>query len=156
VAQRARRGLASEDPFADPEDFSAEVTATGIESAGLTDAGAERRAAAQFTAETPLDSATPADVTETDSGFALDDSAQERVAARRFEDDLDVFGQGELSASDVRETDDGFGLDREPARELAAANLSEQVDGDVSPDEVTLEETDSGGFEGVFEQEVNQ
>jgi hypothetical protein len=153
VARRARRGLASEDEYADPEDFQATVTATGIQSAGLTEQGAERRASEQFAAQTPLDSATPADVTETEGGFGLDDSAQQRVAARQFEDEIGIFGQGELDTGDVRATDSGFGLAEEPAREVAAAELSEQVNGEVSPSDVTLEERDNGGFEAIFQQE---
>jgi len=152
VAARARQGLAAEDPYADPEDFSAEVTATGIESAGLTDAGAERRASEQFAAETPLNSVTPDDVTPTDSGFTLDSAAQRRAAARQFESEIDLFGAGELDpSSDVRETSGGFGLAEAPARELAASQLSDQTGTTVSPSDVELTPTDSG-FEAVFER----
>ncbi|MDB2293691.1 hypothetical protein PM085_15650 [Halorubrum ezzemoulense] len=155
VAQRARRGLASEDKYADPEDFQATVTATGIQSAGLTDAGAERRASEQFAAETPLNSVTPADVTETDSGFALDSEAQRRSAARQFESDIGIFESGELGAGDVRETDSGFGLAEDPARELAASELSEQTGETVAPSDIELNPQDGGGFEAVFEREVS-
>lgn len=150
VAQRARQGLASEDPYADPEDFQAEVTATGIQSAGLTDAGAERRASEQFAAQTPLDSVTPADVSETDSGFVLDDEAQRRSAARQFEADIGIFESGELGAGDVRETSSGFGLAEAPARELAASQFSDQTGETVAPSQVELTPQDDGGFEAVF------
>jgi len=151
VAQRAERGLAADDPFAKPGDFDAEVSASGIESAGLTDAGARRRAGRQFESETPLGSVDPAtDVTATSDGaFRLNAGAQERIAARRFEDQFDAFGQGELDSSDVRETGSGFGLGESAAREVAADRLSEQAGTDVSPGEIQLEDTGSG-FEAVF------
>jgi hypothetical protein len=155
VAARARQGLASEDQYADPEDFEATVTATGIESAGLTDAGAERRASEQFAAETPLRSVGPADVTATDSGFVLDDEAQRRSAARQFESDIGIFESGELGTGDVRETSGGFGLAEGPARELAASQLSDQTGETVAPDDIELNPQDDGGFEAVFEREVS-
>jgi len=154
VATRTRQGLAADDPFAQPSDFDAEVSDSGIESAGLTEQGGRRRAGRQFEAETALGSVDPsADVTETGDGYALDTGAQRRLAARSFEGDLDIFGRGELDpASDIRETGDGFGLAREPAREVGAAAIDEQLpDRAVSPDDVTLEESDTGGFEAIFE-----
>jgi len=155
VAARARQGLAADDPFAQPSDFEADVTAAGIESAGLTETGAERRAGRQFEAKTPLTDAGPDDVTRTGSGFALDDEAQRRVAARQFESESDVFASGELTPGDIRDTEGGFGLAEEPASELAAAELSEQVDGTVAPSDVTLSERDDGGFEAVFDRGGN-
>ena len=152
VAERARQGLADDTPFAQPGDFSADVTETGIASAGLTDQGARRRAARQFESETPLSAVdASADVTESGDGLTLDESAQRRVAARSFEDDVDVFGSGELDpATDVRDTGDGFGLARAEAREVAAADLSDQLDTSVSPGAVDLEARDDGGFRAIF------
>ncbi|MCQ4334644.1 hypothetical protein KM295_14385, partial [Natronomonas sp. F2-12] len=57
---------------------------------------------------------------------------------------------------DVRETDSGFALARDPAREVAAARLDEQVsETNVTPSDITLQDTDSG-FEAVFEQQVSR
>ena len=128
------------------------MTATGIQSAGLTDAGAERRASEQFAAETPLNSVTPADVTDTDSGFALDSEAQRRSAARQFESEIGLFEAGDLGAGDVRDTSSGFGLAEDPARELAASELSEQTGETVAPSDIELNPQDDGGFEAVFER----
>jgi len=159
VANRARTGLAAKDPFAQPDDFGVEVGPTGIEEAGLTPDGSLRRAGRQFESKTPLDMVDPfEDIMETDSGFSLDDDAQRRSAARGFEDDLDIFGQGSLDPSkDIRDIRDGFGLSREPARELAAKQIDEQLDDfSVGPDDISLRETDSGRFEGIFEREVSR
>ena len=156
VADRTRQQLAAEDPFAEPDDFEAEVGAAGIESAGLTDTGARTRAGRQFEAETPLSSVDPeTDVTADGDSFRLGDGAQRRVAARQFEDDLDLFGSGELDPqTDIRDTNGGFGLGEGPARQVAAAELDEQVtDTDVRPGDIDLEETDDGGFEAIFRGE---
>jgi hypothetical protein len=159
VAQRARQQTAAEDPFAEPSDFESEVGAFGVQSIGLTDMGARRRAGRQFESETPLREVDPtADIQPADGGFALDAEAQRRSAARGFEADLEIFGTGDLDpASDLRDIDGGFGLTREPARQVAAERLDEQLPSvDVSPSDVELRETDSGQFEGVFEQEVRR
>ena len=156
VADRTRQQLAGEDPFAEPDDFAADVSGAGIESAGLTDTGARRRAGRQFESETPLSSVDPeTDVTADGDSFRLGQDAQRRVAARQFEDDLDLFGRGELDAdSDIRETGSGFGLGEDPAREVAAAQLDDRVDDrTVRPGEIDLEETDDGGFEAIFRGE---
>jgi hypothetical protein len=127
VASRVRQDLAADDPFAKPGDFSADVTATGIESAGFTDAGARRRAGRQFEAETPLASVDPqADIEASGDGFALDSRAQERVAARNFEDQLDPFGSGELTPADIEPSGDGFGLTDSAQQTVAADRLDEQ------------------------------
>jgi hypothetical protein len=159
VAARARQQTAADDPFAQPSDFGAEVGAFGVESIGLTDMGARRRAGRQFESQTPLQQVDPtADIEPTDGGFALDSEAQRRSAARGFEADLELFGTGDLDpASDLRDIDGGFGLAREPAKQVAAERLDEQLPSvDVSPSDVELRQTDSGQFEGVFEQEVNR
>jgi len=154
VAQRAREQTASEDQYAAPADFEAEVGGLGVTSIGLTDMGARRRAGREFEATTPLDSVDPnSDVTPVESGgFELSASAQRRSAVRGYEDDYDTFGQGSLTPANVRETESGFGLRREPARNLAAAQLDAEYDEvNVSPSDVTLTETDSGAFEASFE-----
>jgi len=158
VADRTRSQLAADDPFANASDFGVTVGATGVTDAGLTDDGKRRRAGRQFTAETPLDSVDPfADITETDSGFGLDDAAQKRSAARGFEDDLSFFEQGSLTGDDIRDISGGFGLAREPARELAASKLDAQIsEFDIGPGDITLRETDSGRFEGSFSREVTR
>jgi len=155
VAERTRTQLAADDPYAQPGDFDADVSASGIESAGLTDPGARRRAGRQFEAETALGAVDPeSDVTADGDAFALTGSAQRRLAARQFEADSPAFGSGDLDpSSDIRETGGGFGLSPSAAREAGAATIDERLsDTAVSPDDVTLEETDSGGFEAVFEQ----
>jgi len=158
VAARTRSQLAADDPFATASDFGVTVGATGVTDAGLTDDGKRRRAGRQFESETPLEMVDPfADVTQTDSGFSLDDDAQKRSAARGFEDELEFFGQGSLSGSDIRDIDGGFGLAREPARELAADRLDAKIGRfDIGPDDIELTETDSGRFEGSFEREVSR
>ena len=159
VAGRARTGLAAEDPFAEPGDFDVQVGALGIEKAGLSADGQFRRAGRMFEAQTPLRSVDPfADITQTDSGFALDDDAQRRSAARGFENELDLFGRGELDpGTDIRDIDDGFGLGRGPARELAAKQIDEQIaEFDIGPGDIELRETGSGEFEGIFEREVER
>jgi len=158
VRQRARQGLAGDDPYAQPDDFDVEVGALGVESAGLTDTGARNRAGRQFESETALDAVDPmADVTETGDGFGLTTGAEQRRAARGFEDDLDVFGQGELGTGDVRNIEDGFGLAEQPARELGASRLdAEFPDVDVTPSDVQLTETSTGAFEASFEAEVSR
>ena len=156
VADRTRTQLAAEDPFAEPGDFEAQVGAGGIESAGLSDTGARTRAGRQFEAETPLSSVDPErDVTADGDSFRLGDGAQRRIAAREFEDDLDLFGRGELDPqTDIRDTNGGFGLGEDPAREVAAGQLDERVDDrTVRPGDIELEETDDGGFEAIFRGE---
>ena len=156
VADRTRTQLAGEDPFAEPEDFEASVGPGGIESAGLTETGARTRAGRQFEAETPLSSVDPErDVTADGDSFRLGDGAQRRIAARQFEDDLDLFGSGELDPqTDIRDTNGGFGLGEDATRQVAAAELDEEVgDIDVRPGDIDLEETDDGGFEAIFRGE---
>ena len=69
-----------------------------------------------------------------------------------------MFGTGDLDPeSDIRDIDDGFGLGRDPARQVAAQQLDEQFpDFSIGPSDIELRETDSGGFEGVFEREVSR
>ena len=151
VAERTRQALAADDPYANPGDFAVDVTARGVASAGLSDRGAQRRAGRQFEATTPLAEVGSDDLRATDDGgFALDDRAQRRSAARSFEGQYDVFGSGELDSGDVRATGGGFALAREPAREVAAEQIDDQVaDTDVGPGDVTLTET-GDGFEATF------
>lgn len=127
VASRVRQDLAADDPFAKPGDFQADVSATGIESAGFTDIGARRRAGRQFEAETPLSAVDPqADIEPSGDGFALDSRAQERVAARNFEDQLDPFGSGALTPADIEPSGDGFGLTDSAQQTVAADRLDDQ------------------------------
>ena len=159
VADRTARELAAEDPFAEPDDFDVDVSAAGIESAGLTDTGQRRRAGRQFEQETPLSAVDPTDdVVRDGDAFALAGGAQRRVAAREFERDIDLFDDGTLDPeSDIRATDSGFGLGEDRAAEVAAADIDRQIDEfDVGADDVELEETDDGGFEAVFEREVER
>ena len=159
IQDRAAAGLASEDPFAEPDDFEVQVGERGIEAAGLTDDGALRRAGRQFESETPLTAVDPArDIQPVDDGFGLTSVAERRLTAREFEGQFDMFGSGELDPeTDIRDTNGGFGLAREPARQVAAADIDRQLDSvDVSPDDITLEDTDDGGFEAVFETEVRR
>ena len=159
VAQRARRGFADDDPFAEPGDFFADVGSLGIDDAGFTDDGERRRAGRMFESETALSSVDPFDdITEADDGFGLTDPAQRRAAARGFESEFELFGSGDLDPEgDIRETDDGFGLGRDPSRQVAAQQLDEQFpDFSIGPGDIELRETDSGGFEGVFEREVSR
>ena len=156
VADRTRQQLAAEDPFAEPDDFEAQVGPGGIESAGLTDTGQRRRAGRQFEQETPLGAVDPTDDLVRDGdAFALAGGAQRRVAAREFEDDLDLFGRGELDPeTDIRDTNGGFGLAEDPAREVAAEQLDERVDDrTVRAGDIDLEETDDGAFEAIFRGE---
>lgn len=158
IGQRAKQGVAGEDPYAEPGDLDVDVDPAGVESVGFTPMGERRRAGRQFAAETPLDTVAPDDIRETDDGFGLTAGASRRLAAREFETDIDQFGRGELDpATDIRELDDGFGLARGPARQAVAADIDAQIpEVDIGPDDIGLEETDSGGFRGVFEREVRR
>lgn len=158
IAAEARQETAADDEFTEPDDLDVEVGPGGVMDAGLTEQGRRRRAGRQLEAETPLEEVdADADLTQTDDGLGLDTAAQRRSAARGFEDDLDTFEQGSLDGDAVRETDDGFGLAREPAREAAAARIDADLpDVAVAPDDVTLTETDAGGFEASFEREVQR
>lgn len=158
IAQRAREEFAGDDPFANPGDFAVDVGPGGVTDAGFTPEGELRRASRQFEGETALREVDPSEVARTDDGFRLSGQADDRLAARRFEDSLATFEQGELDpASDIRETRDGFGLARESAREAAADRIDEQVsEFDVGPGDIELEQTDDGRFEGRFEREVRR
>ena len=158
IGAEAAQDLAADDEFTRPDDLDVDVGPGGVTDAGLTNQGRRRRAGRQLEAETPLDEVDPAaDLTQTDDGLGLDTAAQRRSAARGFEDDIDTFGQGELTGDDVRQTDSGFGLAREPAREAAADRIDAQLpDVAVGPDDVTLTETEGGGFEASFEREVRR
>lgn len=158
IAARARGEVADEAAFAEPDDFEADVGPGGVESVGLTDTGARRRAGRQFEAETPLETVDPdRDVTADDDGFGLTDPAQRRVAAREFESGLEQFGRGELDpSSDIRDTNGGFGLAEGPTRQVAADQLDEQIDDTtVRPGDIELEDT-GDGFEAIFEREVRR
>jgi hypothetical protein len=141
--------LGSVDPQADIEQ---------TDSGFALDTGAQREIAAlQFENQTPLGDVSPTgDVTPTGDGFGLDTQAQRRVAARNFESDLSQFDRGDLDPqSDIRSVGDGFGLGREPAREVAADDIDQQLEEfNVTPDDIELEETDDGTFEGIFERRV--
>jgi hypothetical protein len=158
IGAEAAQDLAAADEFTRPDDLDVDVGPGGVRGAELSDQGRRRRAGRQLEAETPLDEVDPAaDLTQTDDGLGLDTAAQRRSAARGFEDDLDTFDQGSLGTDAVRETGEGFGLAREPAREAAADRIDEQLpDVAVGPDDVTLTETDAGGFEATFEREVRR
>jgi hypothetical protein len=157
IAARARQDFAGDDPFAEPGDFAVDVGPGGVTDAGFTPEGELRRASRQFEGETALNEVEPDELERTDDGFSLTGQADDRLAARRFESQLDTFGTGELGQSDVRETDDGFGLARGPARQVAADRIDEQVPQfDVSPGDIELEETGDGRFEGRFEREVSR
>jgi hypothetical protein len=158
IAARARQDFAGDDPFAEPGDFAVDVGPGGVTDAGFTPEGEVRRASRQFEGETPLREVEPNEIERTGDGFSLTGQADDRLAARRFETQLDTFGTGELDPqSDIRETDDGFGLTQDPAREVAAERIDEQVPQfDIGPSDITLEETDSGRFEGRFEREVSR
>jgi len=146
VAARARQQTAADDPYAQPDDFTAEAGPAWCDpDLGLTDTGARRRAGRQFEAETPLESVDPtADVTPSGDGFGLTSDADQRRVARQFEDSESVFSQGELGTDDIRATDSGFGLRRDPARELAADRIDDQTDESVSESDITLTDTGDG------------
>ncbi|MCQ4334594.1 hypothetical protein KM295_14135, partial [Natronomonas sp. F2-12] len=136
VAMRAAQGLASESPFAEPGDFGIDVGESGITDAGLTDTGERRVVARQFESETPLSNVDPsAGLAAAGDGFELAGTADDRLAARRFESDIGTFGSGELDPeSDIRDTDEGFALAEGARRQVAAARLDEQVtETDVGP-----------------------
>jgi hypothetical protein len=159
VAQRTRQALAGDDQFARASDFGVDVGPRGVESAGLTDSGERRRAGRFFESKTPLSEVDPtADLTQSGDGFALDTAAERRSAARGFESNTDLFNSGDLDpTTDLRQTDSGFGLARDEARQVAAARIDEQVsEVNVSPSDITLEETASGEFEASFETEVRR
>jgi hypothetical protein len=158
IGAEAAQDLAADDEFTRPDDLDVDVGPGGVTDAGLTNQGRRRRAGRQLEAETPLDEVDPAaDLTQTDDGLGLDTAAQRRSAARGFEDELDTFDQGSLGTDAVRETGEGFGLAREPAREAAADRIDAQLpDVAVGPDDVTLTETEGGGFEASFEREVRR
>ena len=159
IADRAVSQFAADDEFAEADDFAVEVGPGGVEDARLTSAGERRRASRQFAAATPVDAFDPTvDIEPADDGFALTRAAQRRVAAREFEQDLDVFGRGDLDPDDdIRDTNGGFGLQRGPARQVAARDIDRQLpEIDVGPDDIVLEETETGGFEAVFEREVRR
>jgi hypothetical protein len=159
VSSRTAQQLAADDQFARPGDFNVDVGDSGILSAGLSDTGERRRAGRQLESQTVLSEVDPnADLTQRDSGFALDTGAQRRAAARNLESDIGLFDSGELDPSDdLRQTDSGFGLARDEAREVAAERIDEQVSQvDVLPSDITLTETDSGEFEASFEAEVRR
>lgn len=159
VRERATESVAADDQYAKPGDFRAEVGPSGVREIALTDTGARQRASRQFEAETPLFDVDPmADITPTDGGFALGDTAQRRAAARGFEAEYDLFGRGELDPTeDVRAVGEGFGLGRDEVREVAAARIDDQISQfDIGPEDIELRETDAGGFEGVFEREVQR
>ena len=144
------------DPQFERQDLTREDIVATDDGFGPAEDVRRQSAAFQFEDSTALETVDPdADLQPTDDGFALDDRAQRRSAARGFEADIGLFGRGELDPdSDVRTTDDGFGLGREPARQVGAQQIDQELeDIDVSPDDVTLEETDSGQFEAVFERE---
>jgi len=158
IAADARADAAADDEFTDPSDLTAAVGPGGVEAVEFTNTGRRRRASRQLEAETPLDEVDPtADLQQADDGLTLDAQARQRSAARGFEDRIDTFEQGELTADDVRQTDSGFGLGRTRAREAAADRIDEQVGAvDVGPDDISIEETPGGGFEAGFEQEVDR
>jgi hypothetical protein len=159
IAEQAATEFAAEDPFAEPGDFGVDVGPGGVTDARLTDRGELRRAGRQFEAETPLREVNPTrDVMRTDDGVGLTQTGQRRLAARSFESELQTFGTGELDPqSDVRTVGDGFGLAREPAREAAAAQIDRDTPSiDVGPDDIELDQTGTGRFEGTFEQEVSR
>lgn len=159
VAERARTQAASDDEFARPGDFEADVGERGVSSLGFSAAGERRRAGRALEADAPLESVDPqADLTATDDGgFELDAEASRRSAARGFEDDYDVLGQGSLGAGDVRETSGGFGLAEQPAREVAAAQLDSQYpEVDIAPGDVSLSLAADGSYEASFSTEVQQ
>lgn len=155
IASRARQETADETDFVESDDLDAEVGPGGVESVGLTDTGARRRAGRQFEAETPLTSVDAGrDVRADGDSFTLTEPAQRRFAARGFESELDTFGRGELDpSSDIRDTNGGFGLSRDATREVAADQLDDQLsDTTVRPGDIELDPLDSGGFEAVFER----
>lgn len=87
---------------------------------GVAESIRRQSAAFEFEAETPLMDVDPdRDVQAVaEGGFGLSPTGEQRLAARRFEDTLDVFGAGELGASDVEPVDDGFQLIDERQREV--------------------------------------
>jgi hypothetical protein len=159
IADRAQQQFAADDQFAEPGDFGVDVGPGGVEDAQLTDTGARRRAGRQFTAETALRDVDPeTDVRPAGDGFELTTPGQRRLRARQFEQQFDTFGTGELDPStDIRATDGAFGLSRDPASEAAAADLDQQIpEVDIGPDDIELEQTADGGFEAIFEREVER
>lgn len=126
VARRARRGLADDDPYAQPDDFETEVGAFGVESAAFTDDGARRRAGRQFAAETPLDTVGPDDVRETDDGFTLAEEPQRQIAAMQFVDETPL--ETVDPEQDIGRDDDGFRLRSDAQRRVAARQFEQELD----------------------------
>lgn len=146
VADRARRGLADDDPFAEPDDFETEVGAFGVEDARFSDIGARRRAGRQFAAETRLETVGPDDVRATDDGFTLAEGRQRELAAFDFADrtPVDTFDP----MADLTPTDGGFGLTSDAQRRVAAAEFEQQFDlfGTGTLDPATDVRELNGGF----------
>jgi hypothetical protein len=160
IEQRAEAGAAADKQFARPGDFDAEVSNQGVTDLGFTETGRRNRAARELESQTPLQAVDPAsDITRDGDAFELDASAARRSSARGFEDRLDPIDQGELDPStDVRNIDGGgFGLSEPVARETAAEQIDEQIERlSIGPDDITLEQRESGEFVGRFSGEVSR
>ena len=155
VARRARRELAEDDPYAQPDDLELDVGAFGVERARFTDDGARRRAGRQFAADTPLDRVGPGGVREIDGGFALAEDQQREIAAFEFAEQtpVDRFDP----QADIGRDDGGFGLRSDAQRRVAARELERELDmfgaGELDP------QTDvrplNGGF-GLAEEPARE
>ena len=152
AAAQARQSAAANTEFVQPDDVAVETADGEVAGLGLTAEGQRERAARQLETSTALSEVDPgADLTATDSGLALDDSARQRAAARGIEDDLAEIDQGALSPDDIRETDGGLALDQEIVRGIAASRINEQVpETSVAPGDVSLSAAEDGSFEPAF------
>jgi hypothetical protein len=104
---------------------------------------------ADQTALTDVDPQT--DLTASGEGFTLDQTAQQRAAAERFESSTPF---DDLGPSDVTLADGQAQLVESRQRELGARQLDDQLPNQtVTASDVQLEDTDDG-LRAVFEEEV--
>lgn len=164
IGERAERDFASGVDFIESEDLEAQVGPGGVED--ITTRRSRRddigqRVATDLAADDPF--AEPGDFavdvgTEGIEGARFTSGGRRRRATRQFTETFDEFEEGDLDPeSDIRETNGGFGLARGPAREVAAADIDRQLPNiDIGPDDIDLQETETGGFEASFEREVRR
>lgn len=155
IRERAQQEVAGDTQFIEPGDLDVDVGrggVTDVQTAADRRDDIRQRARQEVAADDPFANPGDFDVDVSASGVEevdLTERGARRRAAREFEAETPLTDVG---PDDLRETASGFGLEREPAREAAAAELSEQIDGSVSPSAVDLDPLDDGGFSAVFER----
>ncbi|MDR9381774.1 MAG: hypothetical protein RI560_08925 [Natronomonas sp.] len=164
IGERAERDFASEVDFINARDLEAQVGPGGVED--ITTRPGRRddigqRVASDLAADDPFAEAGDFAVDVGPQGIEdarFTPAGQRRRATRQFTDMFDVFGPGDLDPeTDIREIGGGFGLTRGAAREVAAADIDQQLPNiDIGPGDIELEETQTGGFEAIFEREVRR